>query len=68
MKLQHRVENADHLGALQDLRDLALPAHQFRCLLGGTDCSRGVHLDAVEMHSGITLHEIDGPLRLDPRS
>jgi len=34
---QHCVENADHLGALQDLRDLALPCDQLRRLLCRTD-------------------------------
>ena len=62
---QHRVENAHDLGALQHLRDLALPGDQPRGLLGRSDRRGLVDLDAVEMHTGIALHQVDRPLRLD---
>ncbi len=62
---QNSVEDADDFGALKNLRDLALPGNQFRGLLGPADDSRSVDFDTVEMHTGITLHQVDRPLRLD---
>ena len=46
-------QDADDLGALQHLRDLALPGDQRRGLLGRADGRGRVDLDAVEMHTGI---------------
>ena len=66
-EVQHRLQDADHLGALQHLRDLALPRRSARRsrrrLPTAADC---VHLDAVEMHPRIPLDQVDRLLRLDP--
>src|SRR6476469_2975636 len=59
------VEDADDFGALKNLRDLALSGNQNRGLPGPADDGRRVDFDTLEMHTGITLHQVDRPLRLD---
>ncbi len=62
---QHGVENADDFGALEHRSDLALACDQPGRLLGGSDGRGRVDLDAVEMHTRITLRHVDRRLRLD---
>jgi hypothetical protein len=67
-ELQHGIQDADDLGALKYLSDLALAGDQLRSLLRGADDRRGLDLHTVERHPRISLHEIDRLLRFDPHA
>ena len=65
-EVEHRLQDADHLGALQHLGDLALPVDQ-RGGLGGAADGRGrLHDDTVEVHPRVLLDQVDRLLGLDP--
>ena len=65
-EVEHRLQDADHLGALQHLRDLALPVDQRRSLGGSADRRGRLHDHTVEVHPRIVLDQVDGLLCHDP--